>query len=66
MLLLACQEAIIDGFDPQEDPAVALIAGRIGFASAATDAGSDVWNKMVQVCMSGATARLKLDKSAIQ
>lgn len=66
MLVLACEEAVADGKDPETDPAVALISGRIGFASPADVMSSDGWQRLVDVCENNVEAKIELCPSVVQ
>lgn len=64
MFIQACEEAVEEGKQPESDPAVALIAGRIGFASPADTMSQDSWNQLIAVCEQGLTATVQLKSGA--
>lgn len=66
MLLDACEEALIDGKEPTNDPAVALIAGRIGFASPCDVMSSSGWQTLVNICEAEADALIQLKSDSLQ
>lgn len=67
MLLQACEEAVAEGKHPETDPAVALISGRIGFASPVDVMSRDSWERLVEVCATQNTdATLQLIDGSLQ
>lgn len=66
MLVAACEEAIVDGKEPSEDPAVALIAGRIGFASPCDLMSSAGWQQLVDICEAEVDAVVRLKADVVQ
>lgn len=60
MLIQACEESAAEGKTPETDPAVALIAGRIGFASPADCMSAEGWDALVGICSQGLEARVEL------
>lgn len=66
MLLFACREARIDGDDPISDPAVAIIAGRIGFFSPVDTMSYEAWSSLVSVCELGVKAKVLISNDAVQ
>lgn len=66
MLVQACEEVVSEGGIPETDPAVALISGRISFASPADTMSSQDWDFLVHLCANGIESRLELNKAAIQ
>jgi hypothetical protein len=59
LLVQAVEEVIEEGKDPITDPAVALISGRIGFASPADTANKAMWDRMIDVCEKELDAKLE-------
>jgi hypothetical protein len=57
----AIEEVLEEDGIPDADPAVALIAGRIGFASPADVMSSTSWNNLVTICERGVSAKLALN-----
>lgn len=66
MLIQACEEVMEEGKKPETDPAVALISGRIGFASPADSLSSESWEKLIYICQNGLQATLELRSNATQ
>lgn len=60
MLVQACEEVAAEGKSAVHDPAVALIASRIGFASPADVMSSDQWNMLINICLSGVEGTIGL------
>ena len=60
MLVVACEEAAVEGKNPETDPAVALISGRIGFASPCDVMSSDGWQGLINICENNIEARVEL------
>lgn len=65
-LVRACEEAIEEGQDVQSDTAVAILSGRIGFASPTDTMSTETWNKLVRMCEQGHAATLELKAGAVQ
>lgn len=65
-LVLACEEVNAEGKTPETDPAVAIIAARIGFASPADCMSSDSWNQLVHAVAHQADAKIELKANAKQ
>lgn len=63
MLTFACEEVIIEGDEPLEDAAVALIAGRIAFASPTDTMSEAAWDRLVQACKQGSAGKIHLAKT---
>lgn len=66
MLLQACEEVIIEGKNPSEDAAVAVISGRIGFASPVDTMSAEAWHKLVDVCRYELPATIQIKSDALQ
>lgn len=62
MLVRACEETIEEGNTPEEDPAVILISGRIGFASPADTMSSSTWEQLVEICEQNKKAKVQFQK----
>lgn len=66
MLVLACEEVVERGGIPEEDPAVALISGRISFASPTDCMSNDSWQALVNACrhqVEGAAIKIKKENT---
>lgn len=50
MLVAACEEAVAEGRQCELDPAVAVIAGRINFASPTDVMSPEAWKQLVFIC----------------
>ena len=48
------------------DPAVAIIASRIGFASPADTMSPDNWAQLVHICLHGLDGTIELKTDAVQ
>jgi hypothetical protein len=66
MLLCACKEAEAEGKKPETDPAVAIIASRIGFASPADTMSPENWAQLVHICLHGLDGKIELKTDAVQ
>jgi hypothetical protein len=66
MLVQACEEVIAEGKDPTLDPAVSLIASRIGFVSPASTMSGKMWNKLIYVCKNELEATIEVKQGALQ
>lgn len=66
MLLRACEEVLAEGKVPEKDPAVALISGRIGFASPTDCMSSETWNTLVEMCLRGVDGTIELKENGVQ
>lgn len=66
MLIRACEEAVFDGKTPETDPAVAIIASRIGFASPADTMSPDDWSKLIDICENGLDGKIELRQDSVQ
>ena len=65
MLVSACEEAMEDGKVPEEDAAVALLSGRVGFASPVDTMDRVEWEQLVRTCQQG-SGTVKLKPTEIQ
>jgi hypothetical protein len=65
MLIQACAETIDEGLDPELDPAVSVISGRIGFLSPAGDMTHEEWKCLLAACAQRDRQPLKLTPEAI-
>jgi hypothetical protein len=66
MLSFACKEARIEGHEPMFDPAVAIIAGRIGLFSPTDTMSYETWSSLVSICEEGLTAKIVISNNAVQ
>jgi hypothetical protein len=64
--LLACEEVALEGKDPMQDPAVIILAGRVGFASPASTMSKSTWFALVDMCKTGQDVQLALKKEKLQ
>lgn len=65
LLLQACQEVLAEGKDPEYDPAVAVISGRIGFMSPTDSMSTGEWNALVAACHYQSFTPLKLNPEVL-
>lgn len=62
----ACEEALAENKRPETDPAVAIISGRIGFASPADTMSPQNWEQLIEICMNGLDGKIKIRDDSVQ
>ena len=67
MLVIACEEVVSENGCPDADPAVAVLSGRIGFASPADTMSQETWSSVVSACeQANAAAIVRIRPDCIQ
>lgn len=66
MLVTACEEVLANGGVPEQDAAVAVLSGRIGFASPADTMSEATWSLVVKACENEENAVVRIKPDMVQ